>query len=227
MSSLIFSEAKKIRRLAKNARNKWLDVNPSDTEFADNVYNHTIESQRYEFRETLKIAKLLHEDYIEATGLQTTNWYFITIRPKPGVTFEKFYETVYKYVSRKCMQEFTLTFEQKSEVGSGDGFHTHIVAYTSHRSKPECLRDTLSTFNKICEPQCIEVKTTREPNKIINDYLIDYKSVDNHKEATKIGDQIWRTNMNLKNIYKCKEDLHHPSSPGQVVKDNTISVNFN
>lgn len=201
MASLIFAHAKTIRRKVKDTLKLHDELHGSNYD-RDAVSASVLEAHRAEFREILKIAQLLHADYQEITQQSAINWYFITVRPKPGTKFIDFYELVYKYVNRAFMIEYTLTFEQKSELGTGDGFHCHIVANTKHRSKAECLRDTTSTFNKVCADNCIDVKTTKNPDDIINNYMIEYKSDDDHKIVTKEGDKIWRTNMLLCDIYK-------------------------
>jgi len=202
MSQLIFAQAKAIRKKAKKACEGYHD----DKEFCEKIYDSVIKRERNEFCEILKIAALLHDDYLEISGKHTTNWYFISIRPDPQVTFKAFHTQVCKFIQRACIIDFQLSYEQKSEEGSGEGFHTHIVCNTNHRSKGECLRDTLSSFKKICQPQCIQVETTREPQKIVDAYLIAYESKDGHKLKTKNGDALWRANNHIKDIY-LKENL--------------------
>lgn len=161
-----------------------------------------IEGERAKFRGILEIAQLLHADYEEVVSKKTTNWYFVTVRPKPGVTWEQFYILTYKYVRRAFMVEYKLSFEQKSQEGTGEGFHVHIVCNTKHRSKGEILRDTISTFTKVADANCVDVKPTRNPEDIVNNYLLEYKSDDDHKTGTKEGDRIWRERINLKDLYE-------------------------
>lgn len=210
MSSLIFAHAKSIRNKAKKfARDmeknaEALDNDPKKA-YKD-AYDQIIKIETKEFEEILKIAQQLHNVYTETLGVTTENWYFITIRPDETKTnfidFQK--QVLEKFVNRKCFKDYTLTFEQKglSINDLGKGFHCHIVANCSWRSKGEALRDTVSTFNKICAPNCIEIKPTRNPNDIITNYLIDYKSDDNHKEQTKVWDTMWRENNDIKDIYR-------------------------
>lgn len=220
MAQLIFAQAKSIRKKVKDAIkfNDDIDSNISNETIAQTI----IDQQRTEFREILRIAKLLHEDYEEIVSKKTTNWYFISIRPKPGITFYDFKKQVIKYVNRSFMNDYTLSFEQKSLIGNGDGFHVHIVCDTNHRSKAECLRDTISTFKHFCEPNCIDIKTTRNPTNIINNYLIEYKSDDEHKIDTKDGDKIWRCRLGLLDIYK--NNLTEDS--GAVIKSRTAPLSI-
>lgn len=213
MASLIFAQAKSIRKKAlklcndlPQTYNYELGYSTINNEQRNHTYDSSIENQRREFQEILKIAKLLHDDYKEITNNYATNWYFITIRPKENVPFINFINTLNTYIKRAFMIEYTLTLEQKDPFGSGDGFHAHIVCNTKHRSKGEILRDTISTFNDLCEKQAIQVDTTRNPKDIINKYMIAYESKDDHKICTKNGDIIWRKNNNISDLYSTNEN---------------------
>lgn len=199
MATLIFAQAKSIRKKVKDAL--ALHERCESGVDPDRISNSIIETQRHEFREILKIAQLLHSDYEEIVSKKTTNWYFITVRPRPGVEWKDFYILTYKFVNRAFMLEYKLSFEQKSNEGNGEGFHVHIVCNTKHRSKGEILRDTQSTFAKVCDNNCVDVKPTRNPEDIVNNYLLEYKSDDDHKAGTQQGDQIWRAQMGLKDLY--------------------------
>lgn len=133
------------------------------------------------------------------------NYWFITIRPNSNlVTFKDFKDIVFKFVKRSCFVEYTLSFEQKgvSMETLGNGFHVHIIAKMKQRSKGEVLRDTKSTFKNCTAPNCIEVLLCKNPETLIQGYLIDYESNDEHKIVTKDWDTIWRKNENIEDIYK-------------------------
>lgn len=217
MSTLIFAQAKSIRKKCL----EWKKLNRETAEHcgmdeeeikeqAEQAYNRELKSQVREFIEICKIAKLLHEEYVKELGVQTHNWYFITIRPDDSkCTFEEFYEFVRKFANRKCHIQFTLTFEQKGECEDdiGKGFHFHMVTNMTQTSKPEVLRDVRSTFNKLITSNkladnCIQIETTRNPDDIIEKYLTDYESVDGHKSKTKEMDIKWREKMNLEKAYE-------------------------
>lgn len=212
MASLIFAQAKSIRKAALKVKNNIPDELDSDYNIVVNpqshrdAYNRVVEEKRKEFREILEIAKLLHIDYEEVAGRTVVNHYFITIRPREGVTFTEFYALVYKFVNRALITSYQLSFEQKSEAGSGEGFHVHIVANSTARSKGEVLRGAISSFAKVAADNCIDVKPTREPEKIVKNYLIAYKADDGHKEITKNGDSIWRKQLGLADLYSSTEN---------------------
>lgn len=130
--------------------------------------------------------------------------YFITIRPDTSkVQFIDFYNDVKKFTDRKCFNAFKLSFEQKGVTTEniGSGFHVHIVASMKQRSKGEVLRDTQSAFKGYTAANCIEVLTTRNPDELVDNYLVNYISEDGHKAPTKEMDALWRKNLNIDALY--------------------------
>lgn len=205
MAQLIFAQAKSIYRAAYK-QSQIID----DAELSETLYNGVIKAKRHEFKKILEIAQLLHDDYEEVCNKKVRNWYFVTIRPdETKCTFEDFYKLVKKYINRRFMKDFTLSFEQKgiTDDDMGKGFHCHIVCNTTHRSKGECLRDTISTFSGIAAQNCIDIKTTRNPDHIIEGYLTNYESDDNHKIVTKDTDYKWRLKYSLKSLYTSGDDF--------------------
>lgn len=208
---------------AKSCVNKLEKYERSLREIHGADYDTTAAIEQFINREDARfericiLAQRFGETYQRVTKLEITNYYFISVRPKPGVKFEEFYKLTYKYVNRAFMISYKLSFEQKSIEGNGDGFHVHIVCSTKHRSKGECLRDTISSFRKICEENCIDVQTTKNPESIVNNYLIEYKSEDEHKSPTREGDKVWRKKLGLQDLYD--NDLSGClSSPGTAIK---------
>lgn len=136
--------------------------------------------------------------------------FMITIRPKDNmVNIEVFKEKISKLVRRACFIEWTYSFEQKGTCPEdlGKGFHVHIVAQMKQRSKSEVLRDITTSFNDwirdgIIESNCIDVCVTKNPESLVQNYLIDYKSDDDHKEPTKVWDGIWKEHNSLQDIYR-------------------------
>lgn len=208
MSSLIFSQAKSIRKAAKKAAlEASVQVGPEDAkETYILTYQQNVQAAINDFRETLYIAQELHTIYEEVVQ-KTNQWYFITVRPDEKlIDFDGFYGVVNKFVQRKCIEEFTLSFEQKgiNDNELGNGFHMHIVVKPkagSWRSKGEVLRDTKSTFACCAAANCIEVIPTKKPEEIINGYMIEYESKDGHKEVTKEADARWRSIRGLSPTY--------------------------
>lgn len=138
-----------------------------------------------------------------------TSGYFITIRPDDSkCCFEDFREKVMTFLKRKCFLEYTLSFEQKGTTPSdmGRGFHCHIIAKMKQRSKGEVLRDTLNSFKEWIDKEwiasnCIDVVITKNPEKLVLNYLVKYESEDGHKMATKAIDDLWRSSMAIEPLY--------------------------
>lgn len=154
--------------------------------------------------------------------------YFITIRPDTKkIKFCDFYNDVRKFCLRKCFETFKLSFEQKgmSDDTLGDGFHVHIVACMKQRSKGEVLRDTISAFKGYTAPNCIEVLTTRNPDELVDNYLVNYKSDDGHKAPTQKWDALWRTQENLEGLYSGSMPIKSVSASTTKAIKTTITFN--
>lgn len=204
MAQLIFSQAKSIYRQAYRAQEQHRNIHDDVDDDDMTVFNAIVRAKRTEFKHILNIASQLHKDYKDAMNQEAFNWYFITVRPdEKKINFKDFFEKVRKFVNRKFMLKYSLSFEQKGtdDASIGLGFHVHIVANTRHRSKGECLRDTISTFGTCTAHNCIQVDTTKTPDDIINKYLLEYESNDGHKIITKETDELWRSKYGIKPIY--------------------------
>lgn len=207
MGSEIIRRANKVYKDIKKAQKERQEVDErhgieTSQDVLDTIAENVTQGHIKQFVGVMEIAAQLTNAYKEFMGLETHQWYFITVRPRPDVEWNEFYTLTQKYLKRACMIEYTYSYEQKSIEGTGEGFHIHIVANTKHKSKGQCLRDTKSTFNRVCADNCVQVKTTYNPNDIINNYLINYIAKDEHKELTKDGDRIWRERIGLLPIYR-------------------------
>jgi hypothetical protein len=201
MASLIFAHAKSIYKRAR-AYASEMEASGLDRTAS---YNKFVSAERAQFRAILELAKNLHDDYTEFC--QPSKHYFITVRPKPEVAFDDFYDAVHKWIERKCVISYKLSFEQKgTEVEDlGKGFHVHMVLSTTHRSKGECLRDACSTFKHVAAENCIDCKPTKNGPQLFKSYCIEYKSEDGHKEPTLHTDEAWRKSLGLQAWYDTDE----------------------
>lgn len=215
MASLIFSHAKscvnRAKKEARSAANTFEQLGQDPKEIYLRTYQSALDLEMKKFEEYLEFSSKLHEKYTELCGsAKGDRQWFITIRPDTTkCEFLDFKSKVEKFVSRKCFLDYTYSFEQKGECPEdlGKGFHVHIVATMRQRSKGELLRDVLSSWNDwiskdLIAPNCICVVPTNNGEKLVNDYLIEYISDDEHKAPTKSWDEIWRSNNNLHGLYK-------------------------
>lgn len=164
-------------------------------------------------------AEMIEQGLITGEAEKVKQTYFITVRPNENdITFDKFYELIGKFVSRKCFKTFTLVFEQKAtEPPYGKGFHCHILANMSQRSKTEVLRDTQSTFKHCASANCIQVDIVKSSNDMqrITGYILEWKSEDDHKEQTKNADVEWRQQRGLLDAYTEARQLSSPLLAGR------------
>lgn len=150
------------------------------------------------------MARAINEE-LGLTAPKGDKGYMITIRPENNkITLKHFYNRVAGFVDRACFITYSLSFEQKgiTDETLGTGFHVHIIAEMKQRSKGEVLRDTISTFKDCTAAHCIQVDPCKNMDDTINNYLVEYKSKDNHKEETKHWDTIWRAKHDLLSLYK-------------------------
>lgn len=202
----LLSQASKINKAADKAASKWNDSMLENSPLTiDDIKNTEKRVQMYRLKKDiltmLELKNMIHQ-IEEETGEQllfipqgNKQAYFITIRPDTTkITFKDFFNQVKHFVDRRCFKEFKLSFEQKgtSEDTLGQGFHVHIVANMSQRSKGEVLRDTQNTFKDCTAPNCIQVLTTRNPQELVDKYLVNYESEDGHKAPTQEWDAKWR-----------------------------------
>lgn len=169
----------------------------------EDIENMVLEKNKRAMKYGCQLA-LAYKEVATDMGLLTakaTNTFMITVRPEcKKVNFHRFKEDVQHYIQRKMFKHiYICSYEQKgtSMETLGHGFHVHIIAETTCRSKGEVLRNTTSQFSQYTAPNCIQVDVCKNPEGVKQDYLIDYKSQDGHKIITKEWDSIWRTKQCL------------------------------
>lgn len=160
----------------------------------EQVLNNNIRAMKYGCQ-----LALAYKEVATEMGLlrgTSTNTFMITIRPEcQKINLHTFKQDVNRYLERKMFKHiYICSYEQKgtSLDTLGYGYHVHIIAETTCRSKGEVLRNTISTFERYTASNCIQVDVCKNPESVKQDYLIDYKSQDGHKEITKKWDSLWR-----------------------------------
>lgn len=233
MPQMSFQYASAVIRKARNEAINFAKIaenseTMSYNEAYDMKYNSVLERGMRDFEDILNYAEALDDIYQN----RKKQWYFITIRPDVDkVSFADFTAKVDKFIKRKCIGEWTLTYEQvgKSLEDLGKGFHVHIVCSATWRSKGKCVEDTVSSFNKICIPSAIKVGTTHGPDALIQNYFIDYNAEDEHKIETKEWDALWRNANNIKPLYtkkECQSVSCLPVNQVQVTGNKSVNVSW-
>lgn len=202
-----------------------------------NTYNECIEKAKElalnEFDNNMKLAcelQLRWKRIANEMGInddtKLKQHYFITVRPDTNeITIDKFIEKIANFVSRKCFISYVLSFEQKGICNEdiGKGFHVHILAHMSQRSKGEVLRDTISSFKDCTSANCIQVDILKTKNDYDSSYkyIAEYESNDDHKIVTKEWDEIWRQKINIEHLY-----THPPSIKSMTAGENSLRIEF-
>lgn len=194
------------REIAKAERVAAGAGQPNPTVFGDAERTRQLAKAKANFELGVDLM-LMFREVAAAKGLtndNVKNTYLLTIRPADGHDFATFYEIVRRFVNRKCVTDFTLTFEQKgtSHDTLGHGYHVHIVATMTQGSRTKVLRDTQSTFKHVAADNCVDVKLCRTPKMVVDNYFVAYQSDDGHKEQTQEWDALWRTQLRLQPLYE-------------------------
>lgn len=161
-------------------------------------------AERYvwgEYEQNVRTGLEAMKRFKEIAGIVDGRWYFISIRPPTG-NFQAFYTAIAQTLQRKCFLEYRASFEQKGVTEStlGEGYHVHLVANMSQRSKGEVIRDLKSSLK--LGDEAIDVKPTKNPHDLFQRYCLEYKSDDEHKETTQAWDAMWREREGLRTSYE-------------------------
>lgn len=234
--------AREERELSK-LRREWLRIEGKS--FDDNVPNDIDEAfeeqldRKFEttYRRAVRrmlIAREINEEMGLTQQQQNKRMFFITIRPKcDKITFNEFHTMIEKLVQRNCFKTYKLSYEQKgtSEETLGHGFHVHMIAAMTQRSKGEIIRDIHSTMKSCTEKHCIQVDITYNGDEMFKKYCIEYESKDKHKEATKPWDAMWREKLQLEPFYDSTRAYQVQSGTQSIsiteVKSEPLRLTFN
>lgn len=208
-----------------------MDMTPD--ELVDEATSYVLKQEKRHIKHGLLLREVFKETYnemVEQGLLEATNkvkqMYFITVRPNENdIEFKQFYDDVQKFIQRRCFKNYHLVFEQKSiEPPYGKGFHCHIHAEMTQRSKGEVLRDTQSTFKHCASANCIQVdilKTNDDVQRNLK-YMLEWESADGHKIVTKDADIAWRESVRLLPVYTGPNGVPPPTIKSSVGGQNKI-----
>lgn len=176
-------------------------------------YKKVVEARGYENQD--RLLKTTNNNQHNNKG-KVIKPYLITISPKENIIQNstdliEFNEKIQKYCNRKMLNKdelLTYSIEQRKgpdDPELGKGVHSHIIAF-SDLPKSELVKNTISSFNKICEPQGIDIRP-------INNIEIAKKYISGENKGGKtpeeiekkklhcLGDIKWRELNNIKPIY--------------------------
>lgn len=253
MASLITSGQKGLRdyrKIVKQNAQVFKDFGDSDAVAEEHGKRMANTLYWSKFREEIRFGLLQAEEFAKVKaemiangelptlsgGERITRTYFITVRPDENkISFWNFYKIVNGFLSRECFEHFVMAFEQKGtdEQSIGRGFHIHVLAKMTQRSKTEVLRDTKSTFKDCTAENCIQVdicKKRADFDRCLG-YIRDHLSNDGHKKLTAEADACWRVRMGLIPLFTEVPSLSilpHLSSPemGQHICQGPVIMEF-
>ena len=142
---------------------------------------------------------------------KTTEYIFITINPKPTITFETFQEYIsgkkQNLLNKKWMKDFMYVYEQRGEVEHDyKGYHLHMVLKRNGKKMFDIRKEFKSTLKSIMDvdnPHCLNFKNIKDEPDLIRriKYITDFKA-DEDKHKKQYNDVHFRRHFNLKRYYK-------------------------
>lgn len=187
------------------ARERCPDIKlPNDPPTIDELYDKYFKLEEEKFDKICNIGVDLmfkFKNKISALGdTSGDRWYFITVRPPNGVTWDLFKRNCEDFCAKWLHKwiEFEYVFEQKgkTEETIGHGFHWHMRICTTHINyyKTHILRDLFRMFPYVAE-NCIKVEPIKSLERTIEYMQGDKK--DKAKEAACKMDILWRERLGL------------------------------
>lgn len=193
-----------------------------------------------EYREMLE-KQAVHR-HMEASALayrlfastMTIGAWFLTVRPDPDWTgdWPAFLEHCTRlFASKRFSSDLVYSFEQKgtSPETLGQGFHLHAV-FRSTEPKKQLMRELKRRFIEtgICGNAGVQLDKANRPQELIQNYLLDYIADDEHKEATRAWDALWRAAAGVPAIAGALsaydiivDDGQDLPSPGEILTETT------
>lgn len=190
-------------------RRKYIEDMERNNEMDKDTIEDTIDiMMMQDFERTcrlgIKLMNRFKEISLENENLKN-DFYFITIRPNEKIiNFIKFKKMIELYISQKVILDYKYSFEQKGTCieDLGIGFHCHLICSFSYDRKSKILHNVCKFFKDVAASNCIQVDKCKNPEELIQNYLVDYISNDEHKECTKIWDNAWRQQEGLLKLYE-------------------------
>jgi len=139
--------------------------------------------------------------------------FWITINPKPDVTFMEFKKVVDKQLRRNFVRCYIMAYEQRASLENGKplgyGFHCHILMMRTPDSEPasKIQKYIRNGFKQICNSENNNILNFKNcPSEYVSDkikYLINKNIDEDHKdkEQKQILDKDFRKLHNLQDLY--------------------------
>lgn len=203
-----------------------LAINENDAELELMIHNELLELKKRKVRKILdqeyqlenidlfstKLKKIEENNKMKLKELHAKNnnngYMWVTINPKPDVTFANFKKKVDKISTKTCFADVLYVFEQRGSTkdGLGKGFHAHMLIKRNVKYKPIKLKQNIKNscknivgnINNDCQLNIQIVGEDYAKDK--QEYILGIKTGEG-KSAKQQYDKIWRHENQLEKFY--------------------------
>lgn len=156
-----------------------------------------------------------------------TRWMILTIRPKDTMPLRDLIQIAMSFIKSKNCLRYAMSFEQKGVCMEdlGKGLHFHMAfecpKAVAKSTIIKAFADKSGFASKWIplhlETNCIDVDTNTDAGRaeaFVENYLVHYRSKDDHKEPMRQWDDKWRQREGLKPLYDSVDNpLTWPCTP--------------
>lgn len=167
---------------------------------AETLGQKYVKIKRYEKELSYKKCELISKEH-------NNGYVFITINPKPGLTFEEFQKSVEKAVERNIFTSYRYVYEQRGSCieEQGKGFHCHMLCKRNLNYKPSKvtvnLKNTFKKITNVDNPALLNIQHIGEDfAKDKNDYITSVKTGEG-KDVKQEVDVVWREAIGIEAVY--------------------------
>lgn len=170
------------------------------TLYTREIYQSFIETGKAPFEPNNDKLKELIQNTYNRISTKPTN-IFLTINPRPEITFEELSKVVDKYLTRKFVVGYSYVYEIRKEDFSG--LHCHILLKYQNIRPYDLKKNTKNSFKSICmvdNPEILNIKFIEDDvclEKV--NYMLGNKK--DSKQSGVKATILWREKNNIKPIY--------------------------
>ncbi len=161
-----------------------------------------------------KEVKKIEEENVQKMKVMTAKahnnlFLFITVNPKPDITFSEFTLKMEKLVNRNIFKNGLYVYEQRgsTEEDAGKGFHCHMLCERNLNYKPtkvvSCIKNTCKSLCDVKDKRVLNIQVIGE--EFAEDkrkYIMGHNKTGEGKSVKQDIDTYWRKKNNLKEYYK-------------------------
>ncbi len=162
------------------------------------------------YKSTKKIEELNAQKMKLMTAKAHNNLFlFITVNPKPEITFEEFMKKMEKLINRNIFTNGLYVYEQRgsTEEDAGKGFHCHLLCERNLNYKPtkvvSCIKNTCKSLCNVKDKRLLNIQLIGEEfAQDKRQYIMGHNKTGEGKSVKQNIDTYWRKKNNLKEYYK-------------------------